>query len=168
MYPQVVKIVMAPKDKKVMILVMLIILAILGILGILGIVIRNKYTTYWPIKFNLYNTSSNDSSVEVYLNDTFVSNLIIKSGQSIPIKLGDSQIINPRTSKPYTRDQVKYMTVRMLNDGEIVFSSNNLSPYTLVLANNLSGYNAISTNPGFTWNKSGYYVFTFTNGISLV
>ena len=162
MYQQIVKML---RNRKVIIVA---VVSILCIIGIVFIVIRNKYTKYWPIKFNLYNTSNNDSNVEVYLNDTFVSNLTIKSGQNIPVTLGNSQIINPRTGKAYTRDQINYMTVRTLTDDKIVFSSTNISPYTLVLANNLSGYNPISTNPGLIWDKAGYYVFTFTNGILLI
>lgn len=121
----------------------------------------------WPIKFILKNNSAGSTIVEVYMNETQISEspFTISAENNRVITLSGQ---NPRTYEEYKRDQVQSIAVHLLSPSDITFSSINVPTHTAVYASSLSGLAPIDTNPGYRWTKPGYYVITFTRGIPIV
>ena len=151
-------------NHNIIILFVLLFVLLFLLLFLIGLYIYNKRK--WPIKYTLTNTGSVDANVTIYWNDTVMSDLTIIPNHTVSVILDGAKTNNPRTNKPYTRTQTKGITVFLQNDANITFNSSNLpKKYTLVQSLSNTGFNAISTNPGFLWTNKAYYVFSFPNGV---
>lgn len=154
------------------ILSVFIMLCIVSILGFVIFLFVN-YNKQWPLKIKVTNTGNVLSNLVVYINETKVNSKSEgKDNGNFSLNKGESKVItingeNPRTKKPYNRNQTTSISVYLENDSSIKFDSINLPKHSIVLSPSISGFAPDNRDPGNTWTKKGYYVVNFPQGIKL-
>ena len=149
------------------------------------------YRRRWPLRFSLFNDSPQNMFAKIFLNSEMYKTIPLKANETIHVTFGD--VRNPITGKNYTRDQVKNITIQLqLNEtqdleetdtitgGFIKFDKGNIPVSTIIFSHNLSGLRKQkidedkilipneSNVENLIWNKYGYYIMDFDNGIPLI
>jgi hypothetical protein len=154
-----------------MILVLIINIIIISVTHFLRL-----YRSRWPLHFSLFNESPQNISVNIFLNSEKYKTISLKANETVKVTFED--VRNPITGKRYTRDQVKNVTIQLqLNEDEdleendaitggfIRFDKGNIPDSTIIFSHNLSGIKGNVDD--LIWDKYGYYIMDFDNGIPL-
>lgn len=122
-------------------------------------------TSGWPFKIRLKNLTTDSNPVEATIQ---LNGVNIDSGQQGVISLGpmESKDItlmagNPRTQKPFTKQQSNSVAIKLSKSTRVLFDKGNMPSAAVKQSKNSSGFNPSNKNVGNIWSDPDWYTMIF-------